>query len=89
LAFALLALLSVSLGLTLALVGWPRLQSVSLHYDLVRLRDDVEGLQHQSLDLESRLEALRAPQSLAVQAEKIGLAPPEPFAVSEERGGGR
>ena len=82
LAFALLGLLSLALGLTLGLIGWPRLQSVSLHYDLVRLRSDVESLQYQARDLEAHMEQLRAPHSLSLQATTLGLAPPEPSMIS-------
>ncbi len=74
LAFSLLGLLSLALGLTLGLIGWPRLQSVSLHYDLVRLRTEVESLQIQARDLEAQMERLRAPQTLGRQATALGLA---------------
>lgn len=74
LAFSLLGLLSLALGLTLGLIGWPRLQSVSLHYDLVRLRTEVESLQIQARDLEAQMEQLRAPQTLGRQATALGLA---------------
>ncbi|MCK5377892.1 MAG: hypothetical protein KAJ78_00755 [Acidobacteria bacterium] len=87
LAFALLGLLSLALGLTLALIGLPRLQSVSIHYDLVRLRADVEGLQHQARDLEARMEQLRAPEALGLRATPLGLAPPSPSAIIADDGG--
>ena len=83
LAFALLGLFS----LALALIGWPRLQSVSLHYDLVRLRTDVEILQHQARDLEAAMERLRAPATLALEADRLGLAPPGPSAFTTYDGG--
>ncbi|MEN8164412.1 MAG: hypothetical protein ABFS37_09800 [Acidobacteriota bacterium] len=86
LAFALLGLLSLSLALTLALIGWPRLQSVSIHYDLVRLRADVEVLEHQARDLEAHMQELRAPGSLALEAAKLGLAPPAASTVSADDG---
>lgn len=76
LAFALLALLSATLTLALALIGWPRLQSISIHYDLVELRGEVEILEYRALDLEAHLHALRAPEVLAEQAERSGLVPP-------------
>ncbi len=86
LAFALLGLFSLALGLTLALIGWPRLQSVSLHYDLVRLRGNVETLQHQARDLEARMERLRAPAGLALEAGLLGLAPPGVSALTADNG---
>ncbi|RLE33501.1 MAG: hypothetical protein DRJ61_07125 [Acidobacteria bacterium] len=87
LAFALLGLFSLTLALTLALIGWPRLQSVSLHYDLIRLRTDVEKLQHQARDLETTMERLRAPAALALEAGRLGLAPPGPSAITADNGG--
>lgn len=84
LAFALLGLFSLALGLTLALIGWPRLQSVSVHYDLVRLRTDVESLQHQARSLEARMERLRAPEALALEASRLGLTPPGPSAITAD-----
>lgn len=76
LAFALLALLSTTLTLALALIGWPRLQSISIHYDLVELRVEVETLEYRARDLEAHLHALRAPDVLAEQAARSGLVPP-------------
>lgn len=87
LAFALLALLSMVLVLTLGLIGWPRLQSVSLHYDLVRLRTEVENLQYQAQDLEADMERLRAPETLSRKAVALGLTQPEPsMIISEDEG---
>lgn len=86
LAFALLGLFSLALALTLALIGWPRLQSVSIHYDLVRLRSDVEILEHQARDLEARMQKIRAPEALALEAGRLGLAPPTADTVSSSLG---
>ena len=36
--------MSVLVVATLALVGWPRLRSTSIHYELIRLRAEVEEL---------------------------------------------
>ncbi len=88
-AFAMLGLLSLTLGLTLALIGWPRLQSVSLHYDLVKIRADVEHLEYQARDLEARMEQLRAPEALGLQASRLGLAQPESSAYTTNNGGSR
>lgn len=81
-AFASLALISVLLAATLALVGWPRLRSVSLHYDLVTLREEVEGLRRQERLVETELETLRAPQAIAHQAEELGLVYPSPALIT-------
>lgn len=89
LAFALLGLFSLALALTLALIGWPRLQSVSIHYDLVRLRNDVEALEHQVRDLEAGMQKLRAPEALALEAGRLGLVPPAAATVSSDLGGWR
>ncbi len=89
LAFALLGLFSLALALTLAMIGWPRLQSVSIHYDLVRLRSDVEILEHQARDLEARMHELRAPESLTLEAGRLGLVPPTASTVSADDGARR
>ncbi len=85
-AFALLGMVSLGLGLTLALIGWPRLQSVSLHYDLVRLRAEVERLEYQARELDARLGQLRAPEALGFQASLLGLAPPTSSANEVDSG---
>lgn len=88
-AFALLALLSMVLVLTLGLIGWPRLQSVSLHYDLVRLRTEVENLQYQAQDLEANMERLRSPETLSQQAVVLGLTQPDSAMITSEGDGPR
>ena len=80
--FGMLALVPLLLAATLALIGWPRLRDVSLHYDLVRLRTVVESLRHQERQLEAELEMLRSPEVLARQAREMGLAPPTASAIS-------
>ncbi len=86
-AFAMLGLLSFALVLTLALIGWPRLESISIHYDLVRLRDDVEFLEYQVRDLEAQMEQLRAPEALGLRASLLGLAPPTSSMMTADIGG--
>ena len=86
-AFAMLGLLSLALGLTLALIGWPRLQSISIHYDLVQLRADVEYLGYQARDLEAQMEQLRAPEALVLRASTLGLAPPAASVITADPGG--
>ncbi len=64
--------------LVLALVGWPRLRSTSIHYELVRLRLQVAELEERERVLELELERERSPERLAERARAIGLAPPAP-----------
>ncbi len=69
--------LALVVALVLALVGWPRLESMALHYDLLRLRGQVEELERHQRELEAELEAERNPVRLARRAREIGLVPPE------------
>jgi len=75
-AFASIALIFIVLTAVFALVGWPRLRSVSLHYDLVELRAEVEQLRQQERRIEAEVELLRAPQEMAPKAEALGLIHP-------------
>lgn len=75
-AFALLALTSLLFVAALALVGWPRLRGISLHYELVRVRAEVESLRYRERQLAVEVEKLRAPSHLAARAAELGLAPP-------------
>lgn len=72
--FLLLAVLVVGV---LGLVGWPRLKITSIHYDLIRLRGEVEQLQTHARSLRLELEYRRSPLVLAQKAEELGLVPPE------------
>ena len=60
----------------LLVVGWPRLESTSVHYDLLRLRGEVEELEATARTLALELEAERAPATLAERAREHGLEPP-------------
>jgi len=80
--FLLLAALVVG---ALGLVGWPRLKITSIHYDLIRLRAEVEQLQTRERTLRVELEHRRSPGVLAARAAELGLVPPE--AVDEEADG--
>jgi hypothetical protein len=84
-AFALLALTALLFVAALALVGWPRLRGVSLHYELVRARAEVERLRYRERQLAVQVERLRAPGFLAAEATEIGLAPPATTIVAEGR----
>ena len=72
--FLLLAVLVVGV---LGLVGWPRLKITSIHYDLIRLRAEVEQLQSREQALRLDLEYQRSPQVLAAPAAELGLVPAE------------
>lgn len=71
--FLLLAVLVVGV---LGLVGWPRLKITSIHYDLIRLRAEVEDLQSRERALRLDLEYRRSPRVLAARAAEFGLVPP-------------
>jgi len=62
----------------LFLVGWPRLKSTSLHYDLTRLRSEVAELDRRERALRLELETQRNPATLAERARALGLNPPAP-----------
>ena len=71
-----LLLAALVLG-TLGLVGWPRLKITSIHYDLIRLRAEVDRLTLREHALRLELELQRSPQVLAERAGELGLVPPE------------
>ena len=72
--FLLLAVLVIGV---LGLVGWPRLKITSIHYELIRLRAEVEQLHSRERALRLELEYRRSPRVLAERAAAIGLVPPE------------
>jgi len=74
------ALLAVSalVILALGLVGWPRLKSTSIHYELIGLRAEVRELERRERGLMLELEGERNPQRLAERARALGLVPSAP-----------
>jgi hypothetical protein len=66
---------SAMVVMALALVGWPRLKSTSIHYELIRLRAQVEALEQRERSLRLELEYERSPDRLAARAREIGLVP--------------
>lgn len=68
---------AVVLGVLL-LVGWPRLRSTSLHYDLIQLRAEVVELEQRERSLALQLECERSPLILTERALALGLVPPPP-----------
>ncbi len=79
---ALALLLALALGGVLALVGWPPLEVTAVHYDLLRLRAQVQELERRRRTLEVQLEAQRSPKALARKARALGLVPPEEVAAN-------
>ena len=69
----------------LFLVGWPRLQSTSIHYDLIRLRAEVRELERRESELRLELEEERNPARLAELARDAGLSPPSPAEMTADR----
>ena len=73
---------SVLVVLALGLVGWPRLRSTSIHYELIRLRAQVSELEHRQRVLLLELEHERSPDKLAERARAIGLEPAAPIGIA-------
>lgn len=71
-------LLAGALVAILFAVGWPRLKATSIHYRLIRLRTQVEHLQHLERSLALQVERERDPSRLAQRARALGLVPPKP-----------
>ncbi len=84
-------LVSGAVLLVLFLVGWPRLSSTSIHYELIRLRSEVEELKRKEHLLQVELERERSPARLGERAGELGLRPPGPreLEVVAEEGGAR
>ena len=76
--FSVVVFLSAVVLSALFLVGWPRLRSTTIHYDLFNLRAEVLELERREAILKLELELVRSPSSLADRARDVGLAPPEP-----------
>jgi len=78
------ALLAVSalVVFALGLVGWPRLKSTSIHYELIRLRAQVRELEQRERVLRLELESERSPQRLAQRARALGLVPSAPAGLT-------
>jgi len=81
---SLVLMLATAVVVVLMLVGWPRLESTSVHYDVLRLRAEVEVLEERARRLDLELETLRAPRTLAQRARELGLAPPTVAEAAED-----
>lgn len=75
-------LMSSVILVALFLVGWPRLQRTSIHYDLIRLRAEVRQLERRERELRLELELARNPSRLADRARDAGLVPPAPESMT-------
>jgi hypothetical protein len=64
------------LVVALLLVGWPRLRSTSIHYQINRLGAEVRELERREHRLMLDLEHERNPARLADRARSLGLGPP-------------
>jgi len=78
-------LMSAVVLVALFLVGWPRLQSTSIHYDLIQLRAEVRELERRESELRLQVEEERNPARLAERARSAGLAPPTSEAMTADR----
>ena len=81
---SLVLLLATAVVVVLMLVGWPRLESTSVHYDVLRLRAEVVVLEERARRLDLELETLRAPRTLSERARELGLTPPTDADTTEE-----
>jgi hypothetical protein len=75
---SLLLMVSALVVLALGLVGWPRLRSTSIHYELIRLRAQVADLEQRQRSLMLELEIERSPENLAARARALGMVPAAP-----------
>lgn len=76
-----LLVVSAMVVLALGLVGWPRLKSTSINYDLIRLRAQVEELEQRERGLRLELETERSPERLAAHARALGMVQASPVGL--------
>jgi len=76
--FSVVVFMSAVVLFALFLVGWPRLRSTTIHYDLIKLRSEVSELERREHELTLELELVRNPANLAEHARRAGLVPPTP-----------
>ena len=75
---SILLIVSAVVLTVLGLVGWPRLRSTAIRYDLIRLRAEVVELERERHRLAAELEKERSPARLAERARDLGLVTPPP-----------
>lgn len=89
-AFTAALLISAAVMTILFLVGWPRLKTTAIHYELTEIRESLGELEEAKTALKVRLEQHRAPHTLAQRAAELGLVPPyhpsDPSTGSDEGG---
>jgi len=73
--------------LAFGLVGWPRLRSTSIHYELIRLRAQVAELERRQRSLMLELEIERSPERLAARARALGMVPAAPAGLPARKPG--
>ena len=75
---ALAAMLMTALiaGTILFLIGWPRLRTTSINYNLIHLRAQVNELTRRERALEVEVQSQMSPARLAARARALGLQPP-------------
>lgn len=76
--FTVVVFMSAVMLTGLFFVGWPRLRSTTIHYDLISLRSEVSDLERREKELTLELELVRSPVGLVERARLAGLAPPAP-----------
>lgn len=81
-ALAVLLLVGVMVLVVLFLIGWPRLKSTSIHYELIGLRAQVQELERRERALRVELERERSPVRLREEGRRMGLGPPPADAVA-------
>ena len=69
--------ISTAVVIVLFLVGWPRLKTTAIYYELTEIRENLDRLREQETALRIQLERQRAPTTLAARATELGLIPPE------------
>jgi hypothetical protein len=85
-ALAVLLAVATTVVLVLFLIGWPRLKSTSIHYELIGLRAQVQELERRERGLRLELERRRSPVRLRQEGHRIGLAPPTADSVAAPDG---
>ncbi len=74
-ALAAMLVTAVLVGAMLFLIGWPRLQTTSINYNVIQLRTEVARLTRQERALEIEVQEQMRPGRLAKQARELGLQP--------------
>jgi hypothetical protein len=83
-----LLMVSALVVFALGLVGWPRLKSTSIHYQLIQLRAEVAELEERQRNLQLELELERSPERLAARARALGLVDAAPPGLAAEAADG-